>query len=193
MFIKRLMAYIIDIIIILIITSIVGSFISNGSNIGNLNDELMSMGDKFLKGDIGARTYINQYAGHIYSMDRELFLSNLIGVVISILYFVVYPLYNDGASIGKKLIGLKVVSFDGGSVSANGLIFRYLLIDGIGVTILSLCGLFVVRDFNYFIFVSILNFLQFLVVIISIFMILYRTDKRSLPDLVAGTKVIEVK
>ena len=86
---------------------------------------------------------------------------------------------------------LKIVSNGDRDVSAKALIFRYLLMDSIGVSILSMCSLFIFKDMNYLIITLILAFLQFLVVIISIFMVLYRN--KSLPDLIAGTKVIEVK
>ena len=192
MFKKRFFSYLIDVLILSFILVLIGSFIPRGSNIENLNNELISINNNFLNGEVGIRTYINQYASVFYSMDKEVFLSSLINVIVSILYFVVYPLYNNGQSIGKRINGIKIVS-DDGSVSANSLIFRYLLMDGIGVSIISLCSLFIFKDFSYLIMTSILGFLQFLVVIISIFMVLYRNDGKSLPDLVAGTKVIEVK
>ena len=192
MFKKRFFSYLIDVLILSFILVLIGSFIPRGSNIENLNNELISINNNFLNGEVGIRTYINQYASVFYSMDKEVFLSSLINVIVSILYFVVYPLYNNGQSIGKRINGIKIVS-DDGSVSANSLIFRYLLMDGIGVSIISLCSLFIFKDFNYLVITSILGFLQFLVVIISIFMVLYRNDGKSLPDLVAGTKVIEVK
>ena len=126
-------------------------------------------------------------------LEKELFLSSLISVVVNILYFVLYPLYNGGQSFGKKYIGIKIVSKDDNTVSSNQLIFRYLLMNGIGSSIISLCFIFLLNDLSYMYVVSILSILQFIVAISSIFMVLYRNDKRSLPDLIAGTKVIEVK
>ncbi len=193
MFRKRLLSYIIDIFILSFILFIIEMFIPIGSNINNLNQELSNISDIFLNGELGIRAYINQYSGIIYNIDREMFLTSLVSVVVSIIYFVVYPLYNGGQTFGKKLNGIKIVSAGDDDVSANSLIFRYLLMDGIGVSILSMCSLLVFKDFTYLVITSILGFLQFLVVIISIFMVLYRHDFKSLPDLIAGTKVIEVK
>lgn len=193
MFKKRLISYVIDILILFLILNVISIFIPRGSNIESLNNELISINDNFVNGEFGVRTYINQYSSIFYNIDKEMFLSSLINVVISVLYFVVYPLYSNGQSIGKRLNGIKIVSNNDDSVGANALIFRYLLMDGIGVSIISMCSLFIIKDFNYLIITLILGFLQFLVVIISIFMVLYRRDFRSLPDLVAGTKVIEVK
>lgn len=193
MFKKRLFAYVIDILILSLILSFVGFIIPVSSNVTNLNNELTAISDNFVNGSIHINTYINQFSNISYNIDRELFLSNLIGVIICICYFVVIPLYNNGQSIGKRLNNIKVVNKDDNDVSANELMFRYLFIDGIGVSILSMCMVFIFKDLHYMIGISILAFLQFLVVISSIFMVIYRNDKRSLPDLIAGTKVIEVK
>ena len=191
MFKKRFFSYFIDILILNSILFIISSFIPVSDSVNNLNQELISINNSFLNNEIGVRAYISQFASVSYLLDKEIFLTSLIGVIVSILYFVVYPLYNNGQSIGKKLNHIKIVSKDDSDVSANALIFRYLLMDSIGVSILSMCLLFIFKDMNYLIITSILAFFQFLVVIISIFMVLYRN--KSLPDLVAGTKVIEVK
>lgn len=193
MFKKRFFSYIIDFLILSCILAAINSFIPTSSSVKNLNLELLSLSEKFINNEIGGRAYLSQYASIFYSIDKEVFLTTLIDVVVSILYFVVYPLYNGGQSIGKKFNNIKIVSNDDSDVSANSLIFRYLLMYSIGISILSMCSLLVFEDMNYLIIRVILEFLQFLVVIISIFMVLYRHDFKSLPDLVAGTKVIEVK
>ena len=172
MFKKRFFSYIIDFLILGCILIVINSFIPVSDRVNNLSSELLSLSESFIKNEIGGRAYLSQYASIFYSIDKETFLTTLIDVVVSILYFVVYPLYN-------------------GDVGANALIFRYLPMYSIGVSILSMCSLFIFKDMNYLIITLILAFLQFLVVIISVFMVIYRN--KSLPDLVAGTKVIEVK
>ena len=192
MFKKRLFAYFIDVLILNVILSLVSMFIPTSENIINLNNEFNNINNSYIDGTLDIITYVNRYANISYNMDKELFLANLLGVVISICYFVVYPLYNKGQSIGKKILGLRIVSEEN-KITANGLIFRYLLMDGIGTSIISMCLIFILKDLSYVISVSVLSFLQFIVVISSIFMVLYRRDKKSLPDLIAGTKVIEVE
>ncbi len=193
MFKKRLLAYIIDIIILFIIMFFIDFIIPNNSNVVNLNNQIISINDNFINGEIDLNTFINQYSSVSYSIDREMFLYSLVSIFISIGYFVIYPLYNGGQSLGKKLFNLKVVSNDDNDVSTNSLTLRYLLMHGIGVSIISMCLIFILNDLSYMYAVSILSILQFLVAISSVFMVLYRNDKRSLPDLIAGTKVIEVK
>lgn len=193
MFKKRLFAYLIDVIILSIILAFIGLFIPTSSNLTNLGNELLSLKNNFSSGSIDNFTFLNQYSGIVYSIDRELFLTNLINVTVGIIYFIVFPLYNNGQSFGKKIKGLKIVSNDNSDVTSNALLVRYLFMDSIGVTIISMCLIFILNDFGYFLCQSLLSFLQFLVVIVSIFMVIYSREKRSLPDLIAGTKVIEVR
>ena len=193
MFKKRLCAFIIDIVLVFLIVSFIELFIPNSENVTNLSDQMISINNSFFDGNIDAQTFINQYSSVSYSLERELFLSTLISVVVNVLYFVVYPLYSGGQSFGKKYMNIKIVSDDDNEVSSNQLVLRYLLMNGIGTTIISLCIVFLVKDLTYLYIASMLSFLQFIVAISSIFMVLYRNDKRSLPDLIAGTKVIEVE
>ena len=193
MFKKRFFAFIIDLIIVFFITFVIDMIIPISDNAQKLSEELFDLNNNFIDGNIGIDMFINQYSIINYGLEKELFLSSLISVVVNILYFVLYPLYNGGQSFGKKYIGIKIVSKDDNTVSSNQLIFRYLLMNGIGSSIISLCFIFLLNDLSYMYVVSILSILQFIVAISSIFMVLYRNDKRSLPDLIAGTKVIEVK
>lgn len=190
---KRFLAYLIDVLILNVILSFISFFIPVNDNLVNLNNELINIDNSYISSEISIETYINRYADVVYDIDKELFISNLLSCVFIICYFIVYPLYNKGMTFGKKLIGIRIVKNDDSEVDANGLIIRYLFMEGLGVSILSLCLLFILKNIYYVGSISILGFLQFLVVIISIFMVLYRRDKRSLPDLIAGTKVIEVK
>ena len=193
MFSRRLFAYIIDILIVFFVITFIGMFIPISEGASNLSDQLIGIGNSFFDGEIDMNTFINQYSVVSYSLEREMFLSSLIGVLINVLYFVVYPLYNNGQTIGKKYMHIKIVSNDDLEVSSNQLVFRYLFMNEIGVTIISLCMIFVVKDLVYTYIESILSILQFIVAISSVFMVLYRNDKRSLPDFIAGTKVIEVE
>lgn len=192
MFKKRAFAYLIDVLIVVVILIIVDGFIPMSNNYVNLNNELVQVSDNFVKNEISFSTYFNQMCGINHSMDKEIFFVSLIDVVISIFYFIVLPLYNKGQTFGKKLMKIKIVE-DGKMLFSNSLIIRYFLMSGFGVSFINLCTVYFVNDFYYNVLGLILLFLQFLVVIISVFMVLYRNDRKSLPDLIAGTKVIEVK
>lgn len=191
-FLKRLIAYFVDILILNLILSFISSMF-NSNNIGLLNGQMNSLMDEFVEGKMEMSIFFNRYSSLIYSLDRELFMPNLLSIVCFVIYFVVIPLNNNGMSFGKRLMGIQIVCDDESKVDSNKLLFRYMFMNGIGFSIITLCCLFVFNDTQYTIILGLLGFFEFLVLIISIFMVLYRGDKKSLPDLIAGTKVVEVK
>ena len=159
MFKKRFFAFIIDLIIVFLITFVIDMIIPISDNAQKLSEELFDLNNNFIDGNIGIDMFINQYSIINYGLEKELFLSSLISVVVNILYFVLYPLYNGGQSFGKKYIGIKIVSKDDNTVSSNQLIFRYLLMNGIGSSIISLCFIFLLNaELKQTICINIINF-----------------------------------
>lgn len=191
-FIKRLLAYLIDIIIFTAIFSIFSQVIPQNNNITVLNQQLTQLSENVLAGETTMSVYLNQYATIVHSMDKELFLSNLLNLVLMIGYFVMLPFYYNGQTIGKKILRIKIVK-DDGDLTINDLIFRNIIINGFLYTLIGFALLFITSDYSYLIITSILGFVQILLVIISAFMILYRRDKKGLQDLWFKTTVVAEK
>ncbi len=187
---NRLMAYIIDVIIVSLIFSILTIFIKDSSNLINLNNELNTISENYLNQTITTNEYINQVASTQYLINREMFLQNLFSLVLMMGYFILLPYYYNGQTLGKKLMKIKIIK-ENGKLGINDLVLRGLIANGILVTLIELSLTFLLKDTPYFISISILDFIQFLLVIISTFMISYRKDKKSLHDLVCKTLVVE--
>ena len=119
-----------------------------------------------------------------------MFLTSLLNFILLIGAFVIIPYYNKGQTIGKKLLKIKLVK-DEGELSVNDLIIRNIITNGFGYTLIGFAIMFLVSDNVYFITISILSIIQFLLVLISIFMVLYRHDKKGLQDIICKTSVIE--
>lgn len=189
---KRLVAYVIDFMIISIIFSILTFFIKDSNNLINLNNELNTISENYLNQTITTSEYINQFASVEYLINCEMFLQNLFSVVLMVGYFILLPYYYNGQTIGKKLMKIKIIKEDG-KLGINDLVLRGLISSGILVTLIELSLTFILKDTSYLILISILDFIQFLLVITSTFMILYRKDKKSLHDLICKTLVVEEK
>lgn len=187
---KRLMAYIIDVMIVSLIFSFLTIFIKDSSNLVNLNNELNTISENYLNQTITMSEYINQVASTQYLINREMFLQNLFSLVLMMGYFIVLPYYYNGQTLGKKLMKIKIVK-ENGKLGINDLVLRGLIANGILVTLIELSLTFLFKDTPYFISISIFDFIQFLLVIISTFMILYKKDKKSLHDLVCKTLVVD--
>lgn len=187
---KRLLAFIIDSIIVTLIFTLFTYFIPESKNVETLNKQIGEVSEKFLNEEITNLEYFNQYGILAHSLDKEMFLPSLLNFVLLIGAFVIIPYYSKGQTIGKKLLKIKLVKEEG-DLSINDLIIRNVIINGFGYTLVGLTIMFLVNDNVYFITISILTFIQFLLVIISAFMVLYRHDKKGLQDIICKTSVIE--
>ncbi len=187
---KRLVAYILDAIIVSLIFSVLTMFIKESNNLINLNNQLNTISENFINKTITMKEYFNQYSSIEYLINKEMFLQNLFSLILMIGYFVILPYYYNGQTIGKKMMKIKIVKEDD-KLTINDLALRSLLANGIAMTFIELALIFLIKDISYFITISILSFVQFLLVITSIFMILYRKDKKALHDIVCKTLVVD--
>lgn len=190
---KRLLAYTIDILILGVIIAIVGYIIPESLNIRVLNNELSNINEMFLNHTINIAIYLKRYAIVLHSIDIERAIYGIINSFFIILYFVIYPYFKNGSTFGQSVVKIKVVGEDNELPTLNNLLWRNIIINGLGYMLISLALLYVVPSLSYFIIVSILGFLQLMVVIISIFMVIYRKDKQGLQDIYSNTFVVEDK
>ena len=190
---KRLSAYIIDIMFLGMILLVVNYFIPESRNIHILNNELSMINEMFIKHNIGITTYFNRYALIIHDLDILKAIYAIINSFFIILYFVIYPYLKDGSTFGQRVLKIKVVNEQEEAPSLNQLLWRNIIINGLGYMLISLALLYVVPSIAYFIIISILGFIQFMVVITSLFMVIYRKDKLGLQDIYSKTFVVENK
>ena len=80
-----------------------------------------------------------------------------------------------------------------GELTIQSLLYRAILINGLGYVTVSLLLLWILPSFSYFFTISSICILQVILVIVSFFMILYNKDGKSLEDLLTDTEVIHVE
>jgi uncharacterized RDD family membrane protein YckC len=85
---------------------------------------------------------------------------------IDFLYYLIIPVIWSGFTVGKRVVGIKIVRTDGKKVGIGTTLKRYILASLVYVITLGFAF------------------------IISAFMVGLRKDKRSIHDLIAGTQVI---
>jgi uncharacterized RDD family membrane protein YckC len=94
------------------------------------------------------------------NMDGDLYTG-----IIEFLYYLIVPVLWSGYTIGKKIVGIRIVKLDGSSPTFGTMLLRVVVGGLIYAVTLGIA------------------------VIISAFMIGLREDKRSIHDFVAGTYV----
>ena len=87
---------------------------------------------------------------------------------------------------------IRVVALDGTNATMNQLIVRSLIIHFLGYALVALGLIFILNQNYYFLVATFFNLCEYLLVIISIFMLLYRRDQRGLHDIITKTKVVQI-
>lgn len=190
-FSKRLLAFIIDMIILGIASSILTFPFSNTENYKKLTKESTQVMEDYLDKKITPETYLSRSSDISYDLSKEIGLKTIITIGIYILYFIVYQFYNNGKTLGKKLMKIRIVSDnDKGELSMNQIAVRSLIINSILVNLITLSvTIFGTKDV-YFVTSIVMQVLDMILMFTIAIMVLSREDKRGLHDIITHTKVI---
>ena len=195
LFIQRFVAFLLDIMIVLFISSFAILPVVNQTNLEKLSLESEELAKNLKEEKIDAETYLNQSLDINYEISRQNGLSTIITIIIYILYFVVFQFYNKGQTLGKKLMKIQVVPTEKKELSLNQLLLRatinnFILFD----TIILLFTIFGGRNL-YIGSVYVFESIQYILILVSAIMIMIRKDGRGVEDFVAKTQVLrcEVK
>jgi len=188
---KRMSAYLIDIIIMLIILGFISIFYKPTNETLNNNLNLLTM--QYASGDINFTTYMTDSSEIYKQIDLNNLIINIINAVYIIGYFIILPYFNNGQTIGKKMMSINVRAISNGKLTIPKLFIRNLIINGLLYLIaVIICSLIVPAQY-YFITITTLGIIQIGLILASMFMVVYRKDKKGLHDLIARTWVASNK
>ena len=187
---KRFFAYIIDIFIVLGIANLITMFIPISEKTQDYYKELQTTQKKMYDKEIDVKEYRDIVLEDNYNISKSTVLISLTSIIIYILYFVVYQVYNNGQTVGKKLMKIKVKSITDEPLSINTMLFRTLIIYGIAANIINLILILLLKKELYLSISNTISIIQSLIVIISVFMILFSKQKRGIHDIITKTEVV---
>jgi uncharacterized RDD family membrane protein YckC len=192
---KRIVAYVIDVTILSVIISIIASIFFSSSNIEILKDELSVIFNEYAEGKISIITYINKVSDINYDIDYETIGYTIIQFIIYVLYFIIYQFKNNGQTLGKKIMKIRIISCndndtDYNSLTTDSLVKRSLIVNELFVIMFSLTAILTVNRRYYYSLIIFINIIQSLIIFISCFMILYRKDGKTIHDILANTQVV---
>lgn len=191
LFIQRLIAYIIDMIIISCVSSIISYPFIDFNSYEKLVKEGDDVLEKYTNQEIDFKVYFSDSMDIEYQKSKITGFTNIITIAILVLYFIVYQIYNNGQTIGKKIMKIRIVKNGKGTLSMNNMIIRELFNSSIFVNIFIAIVALLGR--NGYIYGSLIaSIFQYAFIGITVFMIFFRKGGRGLADFIGATKVVMV-
>ena len=191
LFSQRFVAFMIDLILVSFITSLVTAIIPTNSSIDKLYDQQVKIVENYTAKKITMQEYVNQLVDINYDIAKQTGIITLISIAISLLYYVLYVYKNDGQSIGKKMMKIKIQKKDKDKeLTMNDLLFRTMILQGTLVSIIGFCTILFLDKDTYLATNSLLNLIQYSILIISFFLIAFTKERQGLHDMVAKTEVV---
>lgn len=190
-FVQRLAAYIVDIMLISVISSLLTYPFTNNNTVKKLSEQSAKVVENYVDQKIDMYTYLSQSIDLSFEQSKATGFSNIIMIVILVLYFIVFQIYQDGQTVGKKLMKIKIIKNDDSNLTMNDMIVRQLvnnfILADILIAIITLFG-----KNAYFYGSVVVEVIQYIIMIVTLFMIIIRKDGRGVADWVAGTRVVNL-
>ena len=191
LFSQRFVAFMIDLILVSVFTSLVTAIIPTNSSIDKLYNQQVKIVENYTSGKIAMQEYVNQLVDINYDIAKQTGIITLVSIAISLLYYVLYVYKNDGQSIGKKIMRIKIKKKDKDKeLTMNDLLFRTMILQGTLVSIIGFCTILFLDKDTYLATNSLLNLIQYSILIISFFLVAFTKEKQGLHDMVAKTEVV---
>jgi len=191
LFLQRLVAFCLDIIIVAVVSSLFASHFIDTDKSNSLTRESNEIVQKFVDNKIDVATYADEAKDISYKIARNNGVLSIVTMVIGILYYVVFQIYNGGQTLGKKLMKIKVVA-DSGDLTMNQMIFRALIANSILVDFISFAFLTFGSKDVYFYCSATFGSIQYIIILVSALMVMYRFDGCAIHDKLAHTRVVRV-
>ncbi len=195
---KRVMAFIIDTFIILIISSsisiigFINPYKDEYENAYNEYTELVTTIQEEGSG-VDTDTYEDGLIASYYNVNKYNVVRSGISIVCTILYFGILQYALKGQTIGKKIMKIRVVANkDDKKLNVGNYLIRSVILNNVIFSILFIVGIYLFDASGYYSYSSIVSYLQMLVLTIIMLMVVLRRDFRGLHDFAAGTKVIDL-
>ena len=192
-FFKRLLAFILDILIVSLVVTLLSyiPFLNpNRDAYSEKYNELVNVYEQVEKNEISQEEYNEAAIPISYELYRLNIPTILVDIVCSLLYFGVLPFFMDGQTIGKRLFQLRVVSANDKPLNIVNYLLRAVVLRNILISLALLAVIYFMDASNYYNVYQNVNLVGYIIMYINLFMIAMRQDNRGLHDFVANTKVV---
>lgn len=190
---RRLIAYIIDLALLsILVTLTLVIFPNDKKEIKQINNNINIITEDLLNDKIDNSQYLNMYAKYNYKLEKKQIKTNVLNLIYIIFLYILVPFFAGGQTIGKIVTKIKIVNEDNSDIQFNKLIIRSLFVNFLIYPIVTIPLIYLFSAKIYFILSLFLILIEFLLVLFTIFMVLYRHDRKGIHDILTKTKIIKL-
>lgn len=192
---KRLGAYFIDFLVIFLLNSAiayVGFINPKYEEYKVVSEEYTQVLDDYYEKKIDINDFNAKAKDMAYDLNRTGYVYIISDVVITFLYFGLFQSITKGQTLGKKLMNIKVVSAKEKDLKWYNYFIRAFILNGVILNLLTFVAVWCSKDMYYKI-CNVATNVDYLLMIVIFLMIMLSKDGRGLHDVLAGTKVIDVR
>lgn len=190
LFIQRILAFFLDIVIVSCVATLISYPFVDNDDIIKLNDSSNEILEKYVAQEIDINTYFMEVKVISFKLAKEYGALYIATIFIAIMYFVVYQFYNNGQTIGKKLMRIRIKSSDADQLIMNNMVIRALIINSIFVDMMVFAFSIFANENIYFYGVGIVEFIGYTIILISGLMVMFSKSGRGLHDIFSHTEVV---
>ncbi len=208
---KRLVSYLIDIIIVSIFATLItsNSYINKDyEKYNNVYEEYINTVDEYEKSKEELETkkdsienydekletlnkeYNKKQIDYSYELSKLSIIPSVFNIICILMYFVVIQYYFDGQTLGKKIMKLKVAA-NNKPLNILNYLLRSLILNEVLINMLSIFFIIILSKNNFLLYSKISYVITYVIELIIVFMIIFTKDNRGLHDMIANTKVVE--
>ena len=195
-FAQRLLAYVIDIIIVTSVVALLTSLIPRSESYNIASDKIYDEYVDIIQNSENTEDMLEKFdalQGDLYIIGKEESITSLLSVALYIVYYGACQYYLNGQTLGKKVTKIKIVGKKKKEVSQVKFLLRAVLTYTLFVNVFEAIIYNVANSTTYIYFLTPFISLGYLYNIINIGMVVFKKDGRGLSDLICDTEVISAE
>lgn len=192
---KRCGAYIIDMLIVILISLVVSNICSSGYQLDNYKknfDKIIKLTEKYEHDEIKETEYKEEYQKLSYELDKNSTITSFVLLGCMLGYFGIFQYSQNGKTVGKRILKLQTVKNNGGELHIGNYLLRSVILNNIVFSLTKLVLIYCVNQQTYMHYRDLISNVQSIVQVIILVSIFMSKDRRGLHDYIANTKVLDL-
>ena len=190
---KRVIAFIIDLLIVTILSGILTIVFTDSKKYNEDNKKLLELTEKMVQDSEHREEYTNEFNDLNYNLTIDSVPVTIITVVVSVVYYTIMCYFCHGITLGKYILKIKITSANDKELNIFNYFLRSLFVNSVLSNILTIVLVNVLSKDSYIEMSGRVSNVFTLVMVASFIMMMYRDDGRGIHDLLGNTKVINLK